>query len=290
MRSGWTRSPSKQSAPSRTARWWRPAEPSPTGEADAVVSAGNTGAMLAAGLFQIRRAPRSRPSRDRRRHPGARGPVGPDRRRRERRRRGRAPAPVRARWARSSPRTSSRSPGPSVRLLSIGEEPEKGNQLTLEAHELLAAADLNFGGNAEGRDILRAAPATSSSCDGFTGNIALKAARGDDRDPARIAPRGDHRHARRGNVGGAADPARGAPAARAPRPGHLRRRLPSRPARPRRHRPRQLLGDRDRERDPPRRARRRPRRRRPAGHAAVGAETGGDCMIGALSSPHDTTR
>ena len=35
---------------------------------------------------------------------------------------------------------------PEVRLLSIGEEPEKGNQLTLEAHALLAASDLNFGG------------------------------------------------------------------------------------------------------------------------------------------------
>ena len=40
---------------------------------------------------------------------------------------------------------------PSVRLLSIGEEPEKGNQLTLEAHALLAEADLRFDGNTEGR-------------------------------------------------------------------------------------------------------------------------------------------
>ena len=46
---------------------------------------------------------------------------------------------------------------PEVRLLSIGEEPEKGNQLTLEAHALLAASDLNFGGNVESRDLLRKA-------------------------------------------------------------------------------------------------------------------------------------
>jgi glycerol-3-phosphate acyltransferase PlsX len=63
---------------------------------------------------------------------------------------------------------------PEVRLLSIGEEPEKGNQLTLEAHALLAAADgLNFGGNTESRDLLRHA-ADVVVCDGFTGNVALK--------------------------------------------------------------------------------------------------------------------
>ena len=62
---------------------------------------------------------------------------------------------------------------PEVRLLSIGEEPEKGNQLVLEAHELLRASDLNFKGNTEGRDILRGA-ADVVVTDGFTGNVALK--------------------------------------------------------------------------------------------------------------------
>src|SRR5262249_55886397 len=57
---------------------------------------------------------------------------------------------------------------PEIRLLSIGEEPEKGNQLTLEAHELLAASDLNFAGNTEGRDLLR------GGTDGFPGNVVLK--------------------------------------------------------------------------------------------------------------------
>src|SRR6266550_3187300 len=66
---------------------------------------------------------------------------------------------------------------PSVRLLSIGEEPEKGNQLTLEAHELLTASDLDFRGNAEGRDVLEGA-ADVLVTDGFTGNVALKAVEG----------------------------------------------------------------------------------------------------------------
>jgi glycerol-3-phosphate acyltransferase PlsX len=62
---------------------------------------------------------------------------------------------------------------PEIRLLSIGEEAEKGNQLTLEAHELLAASDLNFTGNTEGRDLLRGG-ADVVVTDGFTGNVALK--------------------------------------------------------------------------------------------------------------------
>jgi glycerol-3-phosphate acyltransferase PlsX len=63
---------------------------------------------------------------------------------------------------------------PQVRLLSIGEEDEKGNQLTIEAHRLLREeTGLNFQGNAESRDLLRGA-ADVIVADGFTGNIALK--------------------------------------------------------------------------------------------------------------------
>jgi phosphate acyltransferase len=63
---------------------------------------------------------------------------------------------------------------PEVRLLSIGEEDEKGNQLTLEAHQLLRDdSSLNFKGNAESRDLLRGA-ADVVVTDGFTGNMALK--------------------------------------------------------------------------------------------------------------------
>jgi glycerol-3-phosphate acyltransferase PlsX len=62
---------------------------------------------------------------------------------------------------------------PTVRLLSIGEEPEKGNQLTREAHALLAASDLNFAGNTEGRELLRGGSDVVVT-DGFTGNVVLK--------------------------------------------------------------------------------------------------------------------
>ena len=44
---------------------------------------------------------------------------------------------------------------PEVRLLSIGEEEEKGNQLTLEANELLRASALRFAGNVESRRAAR---------------------------------------------------------------------------------------------------------------------------------------
>ena len=65
-----------------------------------------------------------------------------------------------------------------MRLLSIGEEAEKGNQLTLEAHELLAAATaLRFAGNTEGRSLLEG-EADVIVCDGFTGNVALKTLEG----------------------------------------------------------------------------------------------------------------
>jgi glycerol-3-phosphate acyltransferase PlsX len=65
-------------------------------------------------------------------------------------------------------------PSPQVRLLSIGEEPEKGNQLTLEAHALLADADgLRFAGNVESRQLLEGAGEVVVT-DGFTGNVCLK--------------------------------------------------------------------------------------------------------------------
>jgi glycerol-3-phosphate acyltransferase PlsX len=62
---------------------------------------------------------------------------------------------------------------PEVRLLSIGEESEKGNELTLAAHELLRQSNLNFIGNTEARELLRGA-ADVVVTDGFTGNVALK--------------------------------------------------------------------------------------------------------------------
>ncbi len=63
---------------------------------------------------------------------------------------------------------------PKIGLLSNGEEPEKGNELTKKAHALLKSADfMNFIGNVEGRDILTG-DVDIMVCDGFTGNIVLK--------------------------------------------------------------------------------------------------------------------
>jgi glycerol-3-phosphate acyltransferase PlsX len=142
------------------------------GRADAVVSAGNTGAMLAAGLLHIRRIK------------GVQRPA--------------IAVVIPARYGASvlidSGANADARPehlvqfahmgsvfaeeildrrNPEVRLLSIGEEDEKGNQLTLEAHALLRETGLNFAGNVEARELLRFA-ADVVVCDGFTGNVALK--------------------------------------------------------------------------------------------------------------------
>jgi glycerol-3-phosphate acyltransferase PlsX len=68
---------------------------------------------------------------------------------------------------------------PAVALLSIGEEPTKGNPLVKEAHALLeaGAAGVRFTGNVEGRDLLPC-PADVVVTDGFTGNVTLKALEG----------------------------------------------------------------------------------------------------------------
>jgi glycerol-3-phosphate acyltransferase PlsX len=68
-------------------------------------------------------------------------------------------------------------PKPRVALLSIGEEPCKGNELTRAAHQALAQAPINFVGNVEGRHLFVSA-ADVVVTDGFTGNVALKAAEG----------------------------------------------------------------------------------------------------------------
>ncbi len=63
---------------------------------------------------------------------------------------------------------------PRVALLNIGEEPEKGDELTLETHQLLKAAPgLDFVGNVEGRDIIQGV-CDVVVCDGFVGNVLLK--------------------------------------------------------------------------------------------------------------------
>jgi glycerol-3-phosphate acyltransferase PlsX len=66
-----------------------------------------------------------------------------------------------------------RNPNPKVGLLSIGEEETKGNELTKEAFKLLTETSLNFIGNVEGRDLM-AGRADVIVCDGFIGNVVLK--------------------------------------------------------------------------------------------------------------------
>jgi glycerol-3-phosphate acyltransferase PlsX len=147
-----------------------------TGEADAVVSAGNTGAMLAASLLHIRRLPGVARPAIAVMIPSARGPsVLID---------SGANADARpehllqfAQMGAVFAQELLQIREPEVRLLSIGEEPEKGNQLVLEAHELLAASDLRFTGTAEGRGLLEG-EADVIVCDGFTGNVALKTLEG----------------------------------------------------------------------------------------------------------------
>lgn len=62
---------------------------------------------------------------------------------------------------------------PKVGLLNVGEEPTKGGETVLEAYGLLEKSALNFIGNVEGRDIMKD-KADVVVCDGFTGNVLVK--------------------------------------------------------------------------------------------------------------------
>ncbi|HOF89194.1 MAG TPA: phosphate acyltransferase PlsX, partial [Armatimonadota bacterium] len=66
---------------------------------------------------------------------------------------------------------------PRVGLLSIGEEPTKGDELTKAAHKLLSACDLHFIGNVEPKEVVRG-HVDVVVCDGFVGNLMLKAGEG----------------------------------------------------------------------------------------------------------------
>jgi len=147
------------------------------GASDAIVSAGNTGAQMAASTFILRLHPGlSRP---------AIGTVLPT-----------ATQPVVvldaganvdcaaaelvqfARLGHVYARDILGRANPAVGLLSIGEEAEKGNAAVKEAHQQLLGAGLNFIGNVEGRDIPAGrcdrGPVDVVVCDGFTGNVLLK--------------------------------------------------------------------------------------------------------------------
>jgi glycerol-3-phosphate acyltransferase PlsX len=147
------------------------------GEADAFVSAGNTGAQMAASVVLLKlHAGLTRPAIGTL-FPTARQPVvvldaG-------------ANVDCSAEELVSFARLGSvyaedilGRPNPVVGLLSVGEEPEKGNAAVKAAHQLLLTAGVNFQGNVEGRDIPRGAsgrgPIDVVVCDGFTGNALLK--------------------------------------------------------------------------------------------------------------------
>ncbi len=66
---------------------------------------------------------------------------------------------------------------PSVCLLNLGSEEEKGNLITKAAYELMKGSeDYNFGGNIEGNEIFNEGKADVIVCDGFVGNVILKEA------------------------------------------------------------------------------------------------------------------
>jgi glycerol-3-phosphate acyltransferase PlsX len=148
-------------------------------EASAMVSAGNTGATMAAALLRMGRLPKvSRPC--------IATPMP---------RPGRPPAvlvdsganvectpAMLVQFAQMASVFAAERYGstePTAALLSIGEEPSKGTPLVKEAHALLAAGvpGVRFTGNVEGRDLLDC-PADVVVTDGFTGNVALKTAEG----------------------------------------------------------------------------------------------------------------
>ncbi len=62
---------------------------------------------------------------------------------------------------------------PSVGILNMGEEEGKGNEVSVEAYKLLKDTNLNFTGNVEGRDVLNG-NVDVVVCDGFVGNVLLK--------------------------------------------------------------------------------------------------------------------
>jgi glycerol-3-phosphate acyltransferase PlsX len=136
------------------------------------VSAGSTGAMLAAALLVVRRVSGIRRPAIVTTLPGLRGPVvfldsG-------------ANADCRPEHlvefgvlGTAYARTVMGWAEPRVGLLNIGEEEGKGSELARAAHALLAESGLNFVGNVEGRDLLKNT-ADVVVTDGFTGNVTLK--------------------------------------------------------------------------------------------------------------------
>lgn len=149
------------------------------GEADAVVSAGNTGALILSASMNLQRIPGVRRAAlaavhpTERRHGPRRDPfalildVGAT---------AGADAEALQGFAAMGAAYSSivsEIASPRVALLSNGSEPHKGTPEIVQAHQLLAAGPLNFAGNVEGLDIPRGT-VDVVVCDGFLGNVVLK--------------------------------------------------------------------------------------------------------------------
>lgn len=142
------------------------------GEAQGMVSAGNTGATMASAMFQWRCLPGiSRPAIvavfPGPRHPSFLLDVG-------------ANVDCKPRHLMHFAMMGSvyahyvyHRRNPRVGILSIGEEESKGNELVFETQKLLRQSNLNFLGNAEGRDLIKGS-FDVVVCDGFVGNVVLK--------------------------------------------------------------------------------------------------------------------
>jgi phosphate acyltransferase len=146
------------------------------GQAGAVVSAGNSGAVLAAALFTVKRIPGiARP---------AIGALLPGRASRTFLLDVGANTDCKPEWlvqfavmGSVYARTMMEVASPRVGLLSNGEEPGKGSQLVRDTYPLLEAAAVHFTGNVESKELFIGA-CDVAVCDGFAGNVALKAAEG----------------------------------------------------------------------------------------------------------------
>lgn len=143
------------------------------GEADAFVSAGSTGAVMASSLFTLRPLPGVERPPVGAILPTARGlslllDAGANI--------GCKPQHL-VQFAHLGSVYAKDAMGredPKVGLLNIGEEPGKGDELSIETHQLLSReAGINFVGNIEGRDIVRG-DCDVVVCDGFVGNVLLK--------------------------------------------------------------------------------------------------------------------
>ncbi len=169
------------------------------GDADVVVSAGNTGAVLAACLLEIRRMPDVFRPAIAAALPAAGGPsvlidsgANADAR----------PehlvqfADMGAIFAKEILEVSD----PEVGLLSIGSEPDKGNRLVRDTYALLREGNDRFVGNVESAQLLDRA-ADVVVCDGFTGNVALKTLEGTIKTVL-SSLRSEVRASSRGKVGG----------------------------------------------------------------------------------------